>query len=82
MRPSPPSEPCVQISRTRLSNRWIPDRDWQAKPSHRSVSNHVVRPDIAFSATTAYRAGSGLRLLEPEARRSTPSNRVRAPTDR
>ena len=28
--PSPPSEPCVQFSRTRLSSRWFPHRDWYA----------------------------------------------------
>ena len=28
--PSPPSEPCVQFSRTRLSSRWFPHRDWLA----------------------------------------------------
>src|SRR4029453_4910305 len=26
--PSPPSEPCVRFSRTRLSSRWFPHRDW------------------------------------------------------
>jgi hypothetical protein len=29
--PSPPSEPCVRFSRTRLSSRPFPHRDWQAK---------------------------------------------------
>ena len=28
--PSPPSEPCVRFSRTRLSSRWFPHRDWLA----------------------------------------------------
>ena len=28
--PSPPSEPCVRFSRTRLSRRWFPHRDWLA----------------------------------------------------
>src|SRR5437762_10139000 len=28
--PSPPSEPCVRFSRTRLSGRWFPHRDWLA----------------------------------------------------
>jgi hypothetical protein len=28
--PSPPSEPCVRFSRTRLSSRWFPLRDWLA----------------------------------------------------
>ncbi len=27
---SPPSEPCVQFSRTRLSSQWFPHRDWLA----------------------------------------------------
>ncbi len=30
-RPSPPSEPCVQFSRTRLSSQWFPHRDWLAR---------------------------------------------------
>src|SRR6266508_2440213 len=30
--PSPPSEPCVRFSRTRLSSRWFPHRDWLASP--------------------------------------------------
>lgn len=28
--PSPPSEPCERFSRTRLSGRWFPHRDWHA----------------------------------------------------
>jgi hypothetical protein len=28
--PSPPSEPCWRFSRTRLSSRWFPHRDWLA----------------------------------------------------
>jgi hypothetical protein len=28
--PSPPSEPCMRFSRTRLSSRWFPHRDWRA----------------------------------------------------
>ena len=28
--PSPPSEPCWRFSRTRLSSRWLPHRDWLA----------------------------------------------------
>src|SRR5215471_5342485 len=28
--PSPPSEPCVRFSRTRLSSQWFPHRDWLA----------------------------------------------------
>src|SRR5439155_18610777 len=31
--PSPPSEPCVRFSRTRLSSRWFPHRDWLANTS-------------------------------------------------
>ena len=27
---SPPSEPCVRFSRTRLSSQWFPHRDWLA----------------------------------------------------
>ena len=30
-RPSPPSEPCMRFSRTRLSSRWFPHRDWRAR---------------------------------------------------
>jgi hypothetical protein len=30
--PSPPSEPCVRFSRTRLSSRWFQHRDWLARP--------------------------------------------------
>ena len=29
-RPSPPSELCVRFSRTQLSGRWFPHRDWLA----------------------------------------------------
>jgi len=29
--PSPPSEPCVRFSRTRLSSRWFPHRGWLAR---------------------------------------------------
>ncbi|NOT53909.1 MAG: GAF domain-containing protein, partial [Deltaproteobacteria bacterium] len=29
-KPSPPSEPCRRFSRTRLSSRWCPHRDWRA----------------------------------------------------
>ncbi len=29
--PTPPSEPCVRFSRTRLSSRWFQHRDWLAK---------------------------------------------------
>ena len=28
---SPPSEPCVRFSRTRLSSWWFPHRDWLAR---------------------------------------------------
>jgi len=30
-KPSPPSEPCMRFSRTRLSSRWFPHRDWRAR---------------------------------------------------
>jgi hypothetical protein len=29
--PSPPSEPCMRFSRTRLSSWWFPHRDWRAR---------------------------------------------------
>ncbi|RPJ05677.1 MAG: DNA-binding response regulator [Deltaproteobacteria bacterium] len=30
LEPSPPSEPCMRFSRTRLSSWWFPHRDWRA----------------------------------------------------
>jgi hypothetical protein len=37
--PSPPSEPCVRFSRTRLSSRWFPHRDWLASFQAASMVN-------------------------------------------
>ena len=42
--PSPPSEPCMRFSRTRLSSRWFPHRDWHANMrASRMVKAHVQR---------------------------------------
>ena len=38
--PFPPSEPCVRFSRTRLSSRWFPHRDWLASPQIAIVVNN------------------------------------------
>ena len=38
-RPSPPSEPCMRFSRTRLSSRWFPHRDWHAN----MWASHMVK---------------------------------------
>ena len=46
-RPSPPSEPCMQFSRTRLSSRWFPHRDWRA---NKWASRIVKRPRSAKKA--------------------------------
>ena len=45
--PSPPSEPCVRFSRTRLSSRWFPHRDWL---TNRWVPVSVKNPTAAEDA--------------------------------
>ena len=37
--PSPPSEPCVRFSRTRLSSWWFPHRDWLASSRAATMVN-------------------------------------------
>ena len=38
-RSSPPSEPCVRFSRTRLSSQWFPHRDWLARQAVSMVNS-------------------------------------------
>src|SRR5262249_16583184 len=40
--PSPPSEPCWRFSRTRLSSRWFPHRDWLACTRMPRVNNRCA----------------------------------------
>src|SRR5215472_16899454 len=40
--PSPPSEPCVRFSRTRLSSRWLPHRDWLVDTRIQRVNNRCA----------------------------------------
>src|SRR5438105_7900548 len=47
--PSPPSEPCVRFSRTRLSGRWFPHRDWLANPwIALMVNNPCAAKEISY----------------------------------
>ena len=54
---SPPSEPCVRFSRTRLSSRWFPHRGCLAlsRPPYRVRSPGFARKAVAFLDTVARR---------------------------
>ena len=53
-----------------------------ASPSGRSALNHVVRPCIALSVTSACTVISQASPWNPQARRNTQPNQVRSPADR
>ena len=53
-----------------------------AIPSRRSVSNHVMRPDIALHAISQRIGRVSDFATNEQARRNIPPNRVRHPTDR
>ena len=50
--PSPPSEPCVRFSRTRLSSQWFPHRDWLAD----------IRASVMVNSPNAAKYAFGQRL--------------------
>src|ERR687891_2976444 len=47
--PSPPSEPCMRFSRTRLSSRWFPQRDWLASARAATLVNSPLRSKESIS---------------------------------
>ena len=55
---------------------------YRAIPSRRSISNHVMRPDIALSANCQRVGRVSDFAMNEQARRYIPPNRVRYPTDR
>ena len=66
--PSPPSEPCVQFSRTRLSSRWFPHRDWLASPRAMTMVNSSrAAKKISFVSLDAVTSAANMRSLHPEA---------------
>ena len=50
--PSPPSEPCVRFSRTRLSSRWFPHRDWLANVWASLMVKSPISAKKAFVASS------------------------------
>ena len=63
--PSPPSEPCVRFSRTRLSSRWFPHRDWLASPQIAIMVNNpctAKRTLVSLDAVTQRRQHGFLSL--------------------
>jgi hypothetical protein len=67
--PSPPSEPCVRFSRTRLSGRWFPHRDWLANTwIALVVNNPCVRKGISYlPPMTPLPSAANMRSLHCEA---------------
>ena len=60
--PSPPSEPCVRFSRTRLSSRWFPHRDWLADTLKQRVTNHMCREEaLAICLLNAVSGAANMR---------------------
>ena len=55
---------------------------YRAIPSQRSISNHVMRPGIALTATCQRTERVSDFTMNEQARRYIPPNRVRYPTDR
>ena len=63
--PSPPSEPCVRFSRTRLSSRWFPHRDWLASPQIAILVNNpctAKKSLVSLDAVTQRRQHGFLSL--------------------
>ena len=67
--PSPPSEPCVRFSRTRLSSRWFPHRDWLANTGIAiMVNNPCARKSISYlPLMTPLTSAANMRSLHFEA---------------
>src|ERR671918_1350573 len=77
--PSPPSEPCMRFSRTRLSSRWFPQRDWLASARAATLVNSPLRSKESISylpPMTPFPAPPTCARSTPRLTRPTPAVRI------
>ena len=67
--PSPPSEPCVRFSRTRLSSGWFPHRDWLANTRATIMVNSscAAKKALAICLNDAVAQRANMRSFHAEA---------------